>query len=1354
MKLYRYICVFLLSVGLTVGVVAGNRDYAYAAPEDSAILAGPDDPTAATGEVQVGLEVGSGTDQTGYNPDEEFEVEIRFSQAVNYAVDGGNPIDEPSDVYDTTLKSGDSFSLSNIPEGVTFTVAQTISNTQGESGYSELSVTPNEGTITSTTVCTVEIVDKYEFFSGSIQINGVFSDTSPYPLLAADDPFVITVQFSEEVNYVIDGQSYLGDSLDVDVTAGNSATISGIPVGTSYTIEQIFGTDQEAAGYSNVSISATSGTISKNNTDTITVTNERTHSGLIYNVRAFGAVPNDDEDDARAFQNALNKALSFNEPITVVIPSGTYHLAQNLKIFSNTTIQAADDATIIADYGYDGGVSIISGSHQDADGNICSGNTCTHGGYTAIENITIHGGVWDRNIATDSSSAFIFRHGNNITIENLTVKNCTDHFINVSGCNNVTISYVNFQDAKKCPDGEHYWEGWTSRDDSRYYISEAVHTDFTNEEGEKSDYAKPWDNTPARNITVDHCTFTNVHAGVGNHHNAVGDRGGNFTVTNNTFDNVGSYCFYGCDYDTVVFSNNTATDCNTMILVYGCSKVTVSDNTMTSTHGGSTDDYKRDIIHFNNVSTGTIKNNTISGAQNSGIQVCEGSKNIIIDNNKVNSSNAFGILARGASAITCKNNKVNGTTVNDAIKYESCSGTNKIMGNTITSAKYDGINVTNSVTTEVSGNTISGVGNRGISVMSSNNTTIKSNTITSAPQAGITIEGTSAAKIKVTCSDNIIKKPGADGIMVKYADQSTISNNKITSPGNDGINVADSNKCSVTDNEISSAVKRGIVVSRSNGATVKNNTITSPKLSGIWIEGSEKAPSAVTCNGNKITNPGEYGVGLKYADGSSVTNIIITKPVKDGINASASKNCKINNNEISNAGRNGIGLSCSKGTTVNANKISSPTNNGIYSEGTTSDYTLGKITAKNNTITSSGADGISVKYGDSSVVNDNTITKAGRRGIMIKESANCTVNGNTIKSTTEIPIFVEGSASKKASANVSDNTLQTSDNTKVDLRTGTNSTVRISGNTFMNNKTYSTADGSETIDTGSSTVITPKPTVITPTPTVKPAIAPTVIPTPTTAPKPTTAPQNTETGVESFVERLYTVALGRDSDPYGKADWVNRVRVEGATGADLARGFLFSDEFLNKNMSNSDFLDVLYETFFNRPADEHKADWLALMDQGWSKTQVIDGFINSIEWANLCLNFGIASGSTAQPNITVEPSQGVIDFATRLYTTCLGRDADRGGLNDWSSQLANMKISGSEAAHGFFFSGEFIGANYSDSEYVQRLYRTFMGREYDQGGYDYWMNALASGKTREDVFQGFSGSAEWAGICADYGILK
>ena len=262
----------------------------------------------------------------------------------------------------------------------------------------------------------------------------------------------------------------------------------------------------------------------------------------------------------------------------------------------------------------------------------------------------------------------------------------------------------------------------------------------------------------------------------------------------------------------------------------------------------------------------------------------------------------------------------------------------------------------------------------------------------------------------------------------------------------------------------------------------------------------------------------------------------------------------------------------------------------------------------------------------------------------------------------------------------------------------------------------------------------------------------------TPTPKPTSSPTFTpssEPGVAGFVERLYTVALGRPSDPAGKADWIDRVTTQGYTGADLAEGFLYSDEFLSKGLGNSEFLDVMYATFFNRATDEGgKNNWLNAMAAGMSKKQVIRGFIDSTEWANLCLTYGIMSGGNGVPNITIQPSAEVRAFVTRLYSTCLGRDGDSWGMNDWSNKLANMQISGSVCAHGFFFSDEFTGQALSNDEYVTRLYRTFMNREPDPAGFADWTGRLTSGATREDVFQGFAGSAEWALICADYGIIK
>ena len=270
------------------------------------------------------------------------------------------------------------------------------------------------------------------------------------------------------------------------------------------------------------------------------------------------------------------------------------------------------------------------------------------------------------------------------------------------------------------------------------------------------------------------------------------------------------------------------------------------------------------------------------------------------------------------------------------------------------------------------------------------------------------------------------------------------------------------------------------------------------------------------------------------------------------------------------------------------------------------------------------------------------------------------------------------------------------------------------------------------------------------TPTPAPS-TPTAAPAPST-PAPTAAP---ETGVAGFVERLYTIALDRPSDPVGKQDWIDAITLRGETGASCARGFLFSPEFLNKDISNEDFVRILYRTFFDREPEQAGYDaWVAVLNNGTPKQEVIEGFINSTEWANLCLFYGIRNGGTGVPSITVEPNEQTIDFARRLYTTCLCRNADENGLMAWARQLANQRDSGRGAAHGFFFSNEFINQNVSNEDYVTRLYRTFMNREPEQAGYEAWVARLNEGASREEVFDGFAQSIEFARICAAYGIVR
>ncbi len=118
------------------------------------------------------------------------------------------------------------------------------------------------------------------------------------------------------------------------------------------------------------------------------------------------------------------------------------------------------------------------------------------------------------------------------------------------------------------------------------------------------------------------------------------------------------------------------------------------------------------------------------------------------------------------------------------------------------------------------------------------------------------------------------------------------------------------------------------------------------------------------------------------------------------------------------------------------------------------------------------------------------------------------------------------------------------------------------------------------------------------------------------------------TGPELFVNRLYTMALGREGDIEGTYYWLTSLESGRASGADVVRGFLCSREFLNKEMSDEYFLDILYRVILGRQPDETgKTYWLNKLSSGETRLQVIDGFLHSSEWNEICASYGIRSGN-------------------------------------------------------------------------------------------------------------------------------
>ncbi|MEE8325239.1 MAG: DUF4214 domain-containing protein, partial [Candidatus Humimicrobiaceae bacterium] len=82
--------------------------------------------------------------------------------------------------------------------------------------------------------------------------------------------------------------------------------------------------------------------------------------------------------------------------------------------------------------------------------------------------------------------------------------------------------------------------------------------------------------------------------------------------------------------------------------------------------------------------------------------------------------------------------------------------------------------------------------------------------------------------------------------------------------------------------------------------------------------------------------------------------------------------------------------------------------------------------------------------------------------------------------------------------------------------------------------------------------------------------------------------------IQAFVTRFYVQCLNRQPDSGGLDEWVGRLMNGSKTGADVAQGFVFSEEFLANNHGNEAFLTILYSAFFNRQPDaEGYGIWLS-----------------------------------------------------------------------------------------------------------------------------------------------------------------
>lgn len=105
--------------------------------------------------------------------------------------------------------------------------------------------------------------------------------------------------------------------------------------------------------------------------------------------------------------------------------------------------------------------------------------------------------------------------------------------------------------------------------------------------------------------------------------------------------------------------------------------------------------------------------------------------------------------------------------------------------------------------------------------------------------------------------------------------------------------------------------------------------------------------------------------------------------------------------------------------------------------------------------------------------------------------------------------------------------------------------------------------------------------------------------------------------ISSWLCSLYKNIMNREPDAEGMAYWIQQLTSQTQTPTQVVRFFLSAPELDERDLSDTDFVTILYRVFFDREPDDDGLVYWTNQIRETSRTEVVDGFIYSTEWKDM-----------------------------------------------------------------------------------------------------------------------------------------
>jgi peptidoglycan/xylan/chitin deacetylase (PgdA/CDA1 family) len=119
---------------------------------------------------------------------------------------------------------------------------------------------------------------------------------------------------------------------------------------------------------------------------------------------------------------------------------------------------------------------------------------------------------------------------------------------------------------------------------------------------------------------------------------------------------------------------------------------------------------------------------------------------------------------------------------------------------------------------------------------------------------------------------------------------------------------------------------------------------------------------------------------------------------------------------------------------------------------------------------------------------------------------------------------------------------------------------------------------------------------------------------------------------QAFISHLYREALGIVPDQNSLIRW-SRDISRGVPGAAIAHSLIFSPEMNSRNLSNADYVDMLFMSLLGRSATaQERSSLVNELNRGATGFSVFAGVIRSAEFARFCSTFNVIPGNAVDPS--------------------------------------------------------------------------------------------------------------------------